>query len=489
MKRNLPRRRWIVARRRFISLPCFTVLAVLFPLVMSPLAMASAAAGRAAVQEAARLLPVSWRLTGERFELRFEGVEDGEYRVSRSLTPAKVVIDAAVPWDQKSFEVRFDDPAIPKVRFGSGPLGTRVVIELGYLLPPPSVVSGRGTVVVSLQRVFHTVDVTYVAPGVEFGQVRGGGAQGPFRATFLRVDLHRPGVRVYPALAGERFGLEPVSRAAARLGALGAVNGGFFDWTGRPLGLLILDGQLVSEDIYGRTAFGIREDGTPFISRLSVSLWLEGPEGEKLPLDGINRLRASFREAVAYTSHYGSLPAARGARLYLWDGVVLSEQEWREVPEGGLVIEFDPADRRFSEVLPGQRWRLEYALSPDPGGPVRAALGAGPALLIDGEVRITGVEERFQRDVLASRAPRTALGLTGDGKLLLVVVDGRAEGFSSGMTLEELAAFMKELGAVSAMNLDGGGSATLVVSGRVLSRPSGSAERAVASLLLVEAGR
>ena len=57
------------------------------------------------------------------------------------------------------------------------------------------------------------------------------------------------------------------------------------------------------------------------------------------------------------------------------------------------------------------------------------------------------------------------------------------------MTLEELAVFMKELGAVSAMNLDGGGSATLVVSGRVLSRPSGSAERAVASLLLVEAGR
>ena len=73
------------------------------------------------------------------------------------------------------------------------------------------------------------------------------------------------------------------------------------------------------------------------------------------------------------------------------------------------------------------------------------------------------MEERFQNDILNSRAPRTALGIRADGSLLLVTVNGRNPGISVGMTLEELAELMIELGAVDAMNLDGGGSTTMVI--------------------------
>ncbi|MGF1634093.1 MAG: phosphodiester glycosidase family protein [Phycisphaerae bacterium] len=78
----------------------------------------------------------------------------------------------------------------------------------------------------------------------------------------------------------------------------------------------------------------------------------------------------------------------------------------------------------------------------------------------------------------AVRHPRTAAGVTQDGRtMLLVVADGRREGHALGMTLAELAAFMKEAGAYDALNLDGGGSSTLVMAGpngtpAVVNRPS-----------------
>ena len=75
--------------------------------------------------------------------------------------------------------------------------------------------------------------------------------------------------------------------------------------------------------------------------------------------------------------------------------------------------------------------------------------------------------------------------MTAGRKLLLVAVDGRQPGYSVGMTLEELAHFFLKLGAVDAMNLDGGGSTTMVIGGEVVNSPSDGRERPVGSALLV----
>jgi len=80
--------------------------------------------------------------------------------------------------------------------------------------------------------------------------------------------------------------------------------------------------------------------------------------------------------------------------------------------------------------------------------------------------------------------PRTAAGQTGDGALMLLVVDGR-QPESRGVNLQELAEIMRDLGAVQALNLDGGGSTALVVDGVLLNRPTGgTAEREVMSALV-----
>ena len=103
----------------------------------------------------------------------------------------------------------------------------------------------------------------------------------------------------------------------------------------------------------------------------------------------------------------------------------------------------------------------------------------------NGQIKITGEIERFQPDVLYSRAPRTALGITKDKKLLLVTVNGRQPGISVGVTLTELAEIMIDLGAVDAMNLDGGGSTTMVIRNQVLNLPSDGIERPVSNGIMI----
>jgi hypothetical protein len=84
------------------------------------------------------------------------------------------------------------------------------------------------------------------------------------------------------------------------------------------------------------------------------------------------------------------------------------------------------------------------------------------------------------------RAPRTAIGWLADGRQLLVTVDGRQDGYSIGMTPRELADFMLSLGAVSAANLDGGGSTAMSIRGVLTNRPSDAAgERPVGTALVV----
>jgi hypothetical protein len=113
-----------------------------------------------------------------------------------------------------------------------------------------------------------------------------------------------------------------------------------------------------------------------------------------------------------------------------------------------------------------------------PAAPRGDLLQAGPLLVRDGRPvyeRATDPEgfsagaHQFDSDITAERHPRAALGLAGD-RLLAVVCDGRSR-TDAGLTLEELAGVMADLGAEHALNLDGGGSATLIAGGRLRNRP------------------
>lgn len=119
-------------------------------------------------------------------------------------------------------------------------------------------------------------------------------------------------------------------------------------------------------------------------------------------------------------------------------------------------------------------------------------LSFGPALLEDGEV-VDGIEDvevdtNVGNHSIQGDQPRTAIGVVDDNHLLIVVVDGRSPGYSAGVTLPELAEMMRDLGATTAYNLDGGGSSTLVFDGELVNDPLGRGQERGTSDILYVAG-
>jgi len=112
--------------------------------------------------------------------------------------------------------------------------------------------------------------------------------------------------------------------------------------------------------------------------------------------------------------------------------------------------------------------------------------GGGPQLVKDGRIEITTAAEKMLPNFATDRHPRTAVGKLRDGRILFVTVDGRQPGLSVGMSLNELAALLLEFGATEAINLDGGGSTTMVIKNRIVNKPSDtSGERPVSDAILV----
>lgn len=119
---------------------------------------------------------------------------------------------------------------------------------------------------------------------------------------------------------------------------------------------------------------------------------------------------------------------------------------------------------------------------------MRTAVGGGPALLQAGEIRITNNEElKFAGKAIDDKHPRTAMGYTRNGKLIILVIEGRNPGKAEGATLLEEAKIFKDLGCWEALNLDGGGSSCMLVNGKETIKVSDAAgQRAVPAVFLIK---
>ena len=117
-------------------------------------------------------------------------------------------------------------------------------------------------------------------------------------------------------------------------------------------------------------------------------------------------------------------------------------------------------------------------------------LSFGPAVLEDGNI-VDGIEDvevdtNFGNHSIQGEQPRTAVGVIGTNHLVFVVVDGRTPGYSAGVTLTGMAQIMKDLGATTAYNLDGGGSSTMYFNGALVNNPLGAnKERGTSDILYI----
>ncbi|MCI2417431.1 phosphodiester glycosidase family protein [Saccharopolyspora sp. K220] len=305
-----------------------------------------------------------------------------------------------------------------------------------------------------------------VAPGLELSSFQWLDAAGFLRGDALVADLGTQGLSGDYLFPGEVAKGEALSQQAEREHAVAAVNGDFFDINNStaPLGVGLSKDGMVKGPVPGwNHAVGIDAQG---IGRMT-EMFLEGsvsmPGPRTARLDGLNQHQLPPGGIGAYTSLWGSYtraPATAGAsrvrEVTVVDGkvtTVATEAGSGAIAENSLVlVGLDAGADALEPLRVGDAVSLNYAPRSD-DGQMSFAVGGNTVLLRDGVVQ--------PQDDQAVH-PRTSVGFSADGrKMFLVTIDGRTRE-SRGMTYQELGAFMKELGADDALNLDGGGSSTLV---------------------------
>ena len=324
----------------------------------------------------------------------------------------------------------------------------------------------------------------------------------PWSIHVVKMDRSRAELRFETTLGqsnmlGMAVVSEQVKMLPSELGRpMAAVNGDFYKshskYPGDPEGLQIIRGELVSGPSSTRSCFWIDATGNPHhtnvLSRFTATL----PDGKAVPF-GLNEERPND-DFVLYTGANGtSTRTSGGVELILTHG---AETNWlplhigqsftatvRQVRSGGdapllrdtIVLSAGSKVAPFLVgVKPGDKVKISTATTPVLTG-CNLALGGGPALVRGGQpVVFKGLQPRH---------PRVALGWNKDS-FFIVEVDGRQKN-SVGMSFPELVTYMIKIGCTEAINLDGGGSATMWVYGNVMSSPSEGRERPAANALIV----
>ncbi|MFA7658147.1 MAG: phosphodiester glycosidase family protein [Candidatus Gastranaerophilaceae bacterium] len=292
----------------------------------------------------------------------------------------------------------------------------------------------------------------------------------PVRINVIEVNSNiNPDLKLTPVLASDTLGKKStISTIAKNNNSIVAINGTFFKpSTGVPLGTLMINKKMYTGPIYNRVAMGIFNDRYD-MARIQLNANLKS--GIKtLKADNINQPRMLSTYVIVYTKEWGKMapPSPKyGEQIAVKDNkVVAVSTSALAIPEDGFVI-VGPAQKlnRFADE---KNIKLEVSTIPN-WNDVNHIISGGPYLVKNGGVYVDVSEQKLGS--IGGRNPRTAVGYTADNNLIIVTVDGR-ESSSVGMTLFELANFMKSIGCYNAMNLDGGGSTVLYVDGKIANHP------------------
>ena len=290
---------------------------------------------------------------------------------------------------------------------------------------------------------------------------------------------------------------------------VGAINGDFYDMaTGYPLGILVSDGELLSgaPEYY---AVGFRADGSAVMGSPNLTMTAVSSGGQSVTLASLNKPRVDKAGVTMLTYDYRdghttgssveeadginvmttvvSGRASIGEELVLQVTEVAEDANARTLAENqvlltGAVNGYDTGVAFLRSLAPGQTVTVKFT-TPDPRwSEVTEAVGAYNLLVENGVAK---------DDFPVSADPHTAIGVKANGDVIFYTLDGRQNDVSMGSSLGVLAKRMVELGCVTALNLDGGGSTTAVAampdgtSSKLLNSPSDKSQRKVSNHLVL----
>jgi hypothetical protein len=266
------------------------------------------------------------------------------------------------------------------------------------------------------------------------------------------------------------------------------VNACYFDTDGWVVGNCKADGAWIGADgEHARSALVIAKNGKPdVIQGLQYQGIVTRPDGKQMRITGMNRARIAG-DLVLFNRNYGASTGTNefGREVKLVDGRVtdISVKGNMTLQANAIVLSGHGANAdALATLKKGDKVNVSQTLGNDAADAADAVVGAGPSLLTDGKIDVRTYQEGIASDISYGRSPRTAVGLKADGTMLILVADGRSSS-SVGLTLTELAGYLRRLGAVKAVNFDGGGSSEMVVNGRIVNNPSDGGERPVSIAL------
>ena len=342
---------------------------------------------------------------------------------------------------------------------------------------------------------------TTLMPGVTYERGVQFTPHGPVAIHIVRGPRPTGLYALRPTLSNESIqGVERVTSMQKRLSpgaTMVGVNGDFYADSGRPSGVLIRDNVVESPPYGDRSSTGVTPEGGLDVRRIEFFGTWRGL-GQRRTLNDLNQAPGPNGISL-FTPAYGPAtpaqagvteivlapfpPAAPNADL-TGPVVHVASGGGTAIPrDGAVLVARGTAGQRLLEESPlGTSLTLRLIFRPEWTG-VTNAVGGGPVLVRSGGP-VFRAQEAFTSSQLAPRNPRTGVGQLADGRVLMVVTDGRRPGYSVGMTNFELAQTMVRLGAVTGSAFDGGGSSSLAFDGQLLSRPSDrGGERAVSNAL------
>lgn len=356
------------------------------------------------------------------------------------------------------------------------------------------------------QLISQTVKKQTVTSGVTLENYDRFTTSGWIKSYVLRVDLSDKNVKV-DTLVNKKsvVGSSTVLNLAKNSGAIAAVNGSFFDFGAKGSGNSYTYGPVVSSgqvdlaatrDSKDTATFSLNDLNEALFTYWNTKVELITPKGEKKIAASYNRYKGVFNGMTIVDAKWGAKTPGATAQYPDWiemvveDGVVKEFSENKpsiDMPKKGFVVLGSGSHIQYLKDTFKVGDPVDYSITMNVDtNKMTMALTGGAMLVKDDKVLTT-----FSHNPVSpsTRAARTAIGTSKDGKTLIIAaVDGKSSS-SIGMTQSELASYMHELGCANAMNLDGGGSTTLVSREQgttglsVQNRPSDGSQRGVGASL------
>lgn len=371
-----------------------------------------------------------------------------------------------------------------KLESSSGRTVLRAAIA-GNLQPQVTMLPNPNRLVIDIRANTTTTRDILWAPGLRWREQLISLGKDSFPVYWLAVSPRQPGVKLQPIWSdpSSLVGSAPVAALAQKWQAAAAINGGYFNRNNRmPLGAIRQANRWISSPILNRGAIAWSDGGEFQLGRLQLQETLTGSNGQRLPVVALNS--GFVQKGIArYTKDWGATytPLTNTETIItVENNQVIRQQQSRaagqtatSIPTNGYLLVL--RDVPGNSLAVGTVLQSQMSASPASFNQYPNILAAGPLLLQNSQIALNAKAEQFQPPFDRQFASRSTIGRTATGEILIAAVHNRVGG--PGPTLGEMAQIMRQMGAVDALNLDGGSSTALYLGGQLLDRHPSTAAR------------